>query len=630
MADDLPTIPDAPYEASSSETNHDGDGHDVGHSHHMPTTPLGKFVHTLQKYAIPLLSGIVVALIWANAHPESYERCVGAGHDAWPLTDMLFMGHPITIHFVINDIFMCLFFGIAAKEVTESCLPGGSLNPPKKALSPLFATLGGVLGPVATYFILVLVFWSAGAFDEYTISASGSSGGHRMLSEASSSGISGSGSGSLALPAPEAVVIGDILIGWGVPAATDISLAWMVAVQIFPFHHPAIDFLLLLAVADDAIGLVIIAVAYGDGGETPIPFFCGMLLILGGILIAFILRRVLGVQHWSPYVLLGGVCSWFGLIGAALHPALALCFVVPFMPSHPPASKPKQMPTLHAFEHDLKVFVDMGMFAFTLANAGIRLQYVGALTWIMLLSLIVGKILGITFLVLSTDRCKVAPLNAAIQKPADVLMVGSMASIGLTVALFVSGEAFKDERLQGEAKLGALLSGLMGAVCVLVAKLPCWQRKHQIFVRLDAEQSHAAKAQGKSSEKVKMDKKTKRPKRQGLDELNVAEQIYFKSAIRAGDTAFLVPRHEAEKASLLDMAWHDRAQVNWKLARQGSRRIVPIHLAVSAGGDRTSSGATSTGAVVGIMRTQSTKKSLVAAYAAAEEKKDETVVESIA
>ena len=39
-------------------------------------------------------------------------------------------GYHVTLHYIINDIFMVFFFGIAAKEVTESCLPGGSLNPP--------------------------------------------------------------------------------------------------------------------------------------------------------------------------------------------------------------------------------------------------------------------------------------------------------------------------------------------------------------------------------------------------------------------------------------------------------------------------------------------------------------------
>jgi len=544
------------------------------------------------------VAGIIVALVWSNADPDSYERCVGAGHDAWSITgDWTLMGHPITVHFVINDIFMVFFFGIAAKEVTESCLPGGSLNPPKKAFSPLFATIGGVSGPVLTYVVLCLAFWSTGSFDGYTLDASGSGSGSGSVTSGGSGGSSGSGQG-----AAEAVKLATILNGWGVPTATDISLAWMVAVQVFPFHHPAIDFLLLLAVADDAIGLIIIAVAYPNPDHAFNPVY--LLLVLGGAVTCFILRRVFRMQHWSPYVILGGVMTWLGLIGAALHPALALCFVVPFMPSRPPISKPKQMPALHAFEHDLKLFVDLGMFAFTLANAGVRLQYVGALTWIILLSLIVGKIIGISFFVLATDACKLAPLNGEISKPADVMMVGSMAAIGLTVALFVSGEAFEDTRLQGEAKLGALLSGLMGAVCLGVSSLPCWKSNHAAFHAAHAETSSAKAADTAGGAPT-----VKRPKKQGA--INVDEALYFKSAIRAGDAAFLVPRHVAEKAGILEMD-HERAKRNWGLARQASRRIVP---AVPAG-DRMSSGPISQGTVVSLFQANSSSRLYTAAVPA--------------
>ena len=56
-----------------------------------------------------------------------------------------------SLHFLVNDIFMCFFFGLAIKEVTEALLPGGSLSPLRRATNPLMATLGGVLGPVAAY-----------------------------------------------------------------------------------------------------------------------------------------------------------------------------------------------------------------------------------------------------------------------------------------------------------------------------------------------------------------------------------------------------------------------------------------------------------------------------------------------
>ena len=107
-----------------------------------PATPHGRAwlallfrrcIHDLQRYSIPLVAGILVALVWANVHPDSYEYFVGTDYRLphWaPLGQNMYLaGHKVTLHFIVNDIFMVFFFGIAAKEVTEACLPGGSLNP---------------------------------------------------------------------------------------------------------------------------------------------------------------------------------------------------------------------------------------------------------------------------------------------------------------------------------------------------------------------------------------------------------------------------------------------------------------------------------------------------------------------
>ena len=48
----------------------------------------------------------------------------------------------------------------------------------------------------------------------------------------------------------------------GSPLATDIAFSYLIARVIFGNGHPAIAFLLLLAIADDAAGLIILAVAY--------------------------------------------------------------------------------------------------------------------------------------------------------------------------------------------------------------------------------------------------------------------------------------------------------------------------------------------------------------------------------
>ena len=52
------------------------------------------------------------------------------------------------------------------KEVTESLLPGGSLNPPSKAMNPIIVTIGCVAGPIIAYFVFLYAFVLFGLFDE--------------------------------------------------------------------------------------------------------------------------------------------------------------------------------------------------------------------------------------------------------------------------------------------------------------------------------------------------------------------------------------------------------------------------------------------------------------------------------
>ena len=59
-------------------------------------------VHRLQANAVPLQLGIVLALIWANAHPESYELVLGTRSDTIRLwSNAEAFGHPLTIHYIM-------------------------------------------------------------------------------------------------------------------------------------------------------------------------------------------------------------------------------------------------------------------------------------------------------------------------------------------------------------------------------------------------------------------------------------------------------------------------------------------------------------------------------------------------
>lgn len=400
------------------------------------------FVSYLQEFSIPLIAGVLIALLHANVAPGSYHAIV-----EWePIHGLTVFGHHVTLHFLVNDVFMVLFFGIAAKEITEAALPGGSLNPIGKAINPLLATAGGVLGPVAVYILALNFLFERGAFAE---------------------GVSY-----------------DVLHhGWGVPTATDIALAWLVARTVFGGAHPAVNFLLLLAVADDAIGLVIIAAKYGDPLHPAEPGW--LLLVALGMGVALALRLA-GVKKWQPYILLAGPVAWSGLMLARMHPALALVFIVPFLPGpkrdtgmfreedEVDLAEARGMPhgphsPLHSFEHDLKLFVDLGLFAFAYANAGVELAGIGTLTWLVLGALVVGKTLGVSLFSLLAVRLGFPlPDRMGLR---ELLMAGFVAALGLTVALFVAGAAFVDPHLLGQAKMGALFSGFVGLVAILIGKL---------------------------------------------------------------------------------------------------------------------------------------------------------------
>lgn len=383
------------------------------------------------------MAGVILAVIWANVSPNSYYAAVHAPFHQFgsylAMGDNVAGVHPhgwshyFTLHFLINDIFMVVFFGIAAKEITESCLPNGALNPVSKAINPLFGTVGGVLGPIGVFLAL-----------------------------------------NATVGRPEWIK------GWGVPTATDIALAWLVIRCLFGKSHPAVSFLLLLAVADDAIGLGIIAIGYPDPAHP--TEWANLAWMVPGMFTAWVLRKK-KVMNWVPYVVIGGAFCWWGLYSAHLHPALALVFIVPFLPApshddglfvetYDDEHTNQHHAPLENFEHSMKRLVDFGLFFFALANAGVAFSEVNGLSWIILASLIAGKAIGITaFSGFAHMIGFKLPKGMTIPHLAVTSVV---AGLGLTVALFVCGQAFPDPGLQGAAKMGAVFSVAAAALALMM------------------------------------------------------------------------------------------------------------------------------------------------------------------
>ena len=438
---------------------------------------------TLQTFSGFLLLGTLLALFWANSSLEHYEKFINGAL----LPDSNFLAHALThgktafsLHFLVNDLFMVLFFGIAMKEVTESFLPGGALSSVRKAAMPALATLGGVLGPIATFFAL------------------------------------------RAALAPDP----DIANAWAVPTATDIAYCWLFARIIFGNVHPAVTFLLVLAVLDDLIGMMIIAVFYTNPADMHLKW-------LGLVALAAILcegMRRGGVKSFWPYLLIGAPLSWYGLHNAGVHAALALVPVVPFMPhaerdaglfaspadhdehghdGHGDHGHGHHSDTLNQFEHFFKPIVDVGLFGFGLANAGVILSMEslgGKPTWIILGALIIGKTVGIFLFSLVGTA-----LGLSLPKPMkmkQVLVLGCVAGIGFTVALFVTSvalkqappallESFAKSGTEGMLKLGALMSFSAGALAFVLSKLVGIKRLNT------PEELAAAIAQAEAAEGVK-------------------------------------------------------------------------------------------------------------------------------
>ena len=425
-----------------------------------------QFISFLQEYSLPLIVGVVVGLVWANIDFDSYYKIVefdfwnfgkgpflddGEHHD---LNDFYIFGKHVTVHFLINEVFMVFFFGIAAKEITESILPGGALNPLPKAINPIMGTLGGVFGPVGLFILLAVIFY--GGTDDL---------------------------GRMMFPAE------GVLGGWAIPTATDIALAWLVARVIFGARHAAVNFLLLLAVADDAIGLVIIAVFYSENVQ---PLW--LLLTLGGMVTAYVFRRV-GITWWPVYILIAGGMSWVGLVKTGVEPALALVAIVPFLPAlhagghegheseesaggehdieyahaHTSSGHGHQVGTLEQFEHHLKLPVDFGLFFFAWANAGVAFGNINAVTLMILLSLIVGKTVGVSLFSFVMSRAGF-PLPEGMGLR-HLMVAGMIAGLGLTVALFVANKAYYGTDFLDPGKMGAVFSIVVAGLAFVFARV---------------------------------------------------------------------------------------------------------------------------------------------------------------
>ena len=325
------------------------------------------------------------------------------------------------LQFPVNEVGVVFFFALVTKEIVEATLPGGELHPWRRAALPIAAAVGGVIVPVIIYVACL-----------------------RHLDE------------------PR------LIQAWMVTCGVDVAACYLVGGLIFG-RHPAVPFLLLLAVASDAIGLVILAAVTP---AAPIALMVGLVLVAVGMATAFVMRRS-GVASFWPYVMLSGGLSWCGLYLSGVHPALALVPVMPFMPHRPrPVGLFIDPPArchdaLSCFARWWAAPVQAILFLFGLVNAGVPLHGLEPGMWALPIAVLAGRPVGI---LLAVEAAVFAGLHRIPRVGwRELLVVGCAASVGLTVALFFATGVMPLGNLLLQLKTGALLTSAGAAVALLVA-----------------------------------------------------------------------------------------------------------------------------------------------------------------
>jgi len=323
--------------------------------------------------------------------------------------------------FAVNNVGMAFFFALITKEVAEATVPGGALHPWRRAALPVAAAVGSVIVSIAIYL----------AVAHYV--------GEHMLED-----------------------------GWVAACAIDIPGTYIIARLIFG-RHPAVPFLLLLAITADAIGLAAVAMLHPVGDAHPL---IGLGLMAVAVAGAAALRYRWRVKNFWLYLIGPGVVSWWALFVGGVHPALALVPIVPFFPHGrhdrglmvEPA--PQAHDTLTMFERWWQLPVEGVLLLFGLVNAGVPLHGLEEGMW-AIPSAALGRPVGI---VVAAGIAVAAGLHLPLRVGwRELVVVGCTATIGLVFALFFATAVMPLGILLLELKMGALVTIAGGGLAFAVA-----------------------------------------------------------------------------------------------------------------------------------------------------------------
>ncbi|MGY2083726.1 Na+/H+ antiporter NhaA [Blastococcus sp. SYSU DS0539] len=363
-----------------------------------------------------LLIGAAIALIWANSPwAESYEalRDTRVGPAALHLD--------LTLGTWAADGLLAIFFFVAGLELKREFV-AGDLRDPRRAALPIAAAVGGMAVP-ALFFVLFNLGGPEGA-----------------------------------------------LRGWAIPSATDIAFA-LAVLAVISTHLPSAlrTFLLTLAVVDDLLAIVVIAIFYT--AELVVPALLLSLVPLA--IFGFLVQK--RIRSWWLLLPLAAV-TWVLMHESGVHATVAgvlLAFTVPVIRSQA-AGGPEAGPGMaEHFEHRIRPLsagVAVPVFAFF--SAGVA---VGGLSGLgeslgdsiavgIMVGLVAGKAIGITGATWLVSRFTRAQLDENLGW-SDVAGLALLGGMGFTVSLLITELAYGAESESYEhAKVGILFGTLLAAL----------------------------------------------------------------------------------------------------------------------------------------------------------------------
>ena len=386
-----------------------------------PAKFLWKFLKTESSSGLLLIIFSLLAIFLANSDLSTYYYSLKNSYISIGLGELTIKE---SVHHFVNDGLMAIFFLVIGLELKREMI-SGQLSSVKKVLLPGIAAVGGMAVPALVYVLINI-------------------------------------DNPLAMS------------GWAIPTATDIAFSLAVLAVLGNRVPVSLKvFLLSLAIIDDLGAVLVIALYYTSDLST------GNLLSALGIFTILMWLNFNNIRKVSIY-LFGGLFLWYFILHSGIHTTIAGVILAATIPlsikdtNHSPARYLEEK--LHTFSG----FIILPLFAFFNADISLDSMNFSSLSnpvpLGIMLGLLVGKPIGITFLTYLSIKLKICALPNNVNLY-DILGVSFLCGIGFTMSLFINALAFPEgsqviyfgqEFSKSGIFFGSILSGIIGYIILKI------------------------------------------------------------------------------------------------------------------------------------------------------------------